>query len=69
MVIFLTVVMFLFPKTMKCLFFSVNTEEDKKDSVLKCSFADLGDFCLGELISSSSFLLSPSPKVSCLPQI
>uniref|UniRef100_A0A9L0SHE8 Anoctamin 3 n=1 Tax=Equus caballus TaxID=9796 RepID=A0A9L0SHE8_HORSE len=24
----------------------VNTEEDKKDSVLKCSFADLGDFCL-----------------------
>ncbi|XP_077722295.1 anoctamin-3 isoform X4 [Canis aureus] len=24
----------------------VNAEEDKKDSVLKCSFADLSDFCL-----------------------
>ncbi|XP_073072436.1 anoctamin-3-like [Manis javanica] len=24
----------------------VNTEEDNKDSVLKCSFADLSDFCL-----------------------
>nr|XP_035967387.1 anoctamin-3-like [Halichoerus grypus] len=24
----------------------VNAEEDKKDSLLKCSFADLSDFCL-----------------------
>lgn len=27
---------------------TVNAEEDKKDSVLKCSFADLSDFCLGK---------------------
>lgn len=48
---------------------AVNPEEDNKDSVLKCSFADLSDFCLGELILSISFLLFPSPMVSCLLQI
>lgn len=48
---------------------AVNTEEDNKDSVLKCSFADLSDFCLGESILSVSFLLSPSPMVSCILQI
>lgn len=49
-------------------FGSVNAEEDKKDSVLKCSFADLSDFCLGELISNIPFIFFPSLKISCLLQ-
>lgn len=56
-------IMFLFPKTMNVFFFPlVNAEEDKKDTVLKCSFADLSDFCLGKSISSISLFLYPLSK-------
>lgn len=42
---------FVFPSCELPYCFSVNAEENKKESVLRCSFADLSDFCLGELIS------------------
>ncbi|KAI5932952.1 Anoctamin-3 [Manis javanica] len=51
----------------------VNTEEDNKDSVLKCSFADLSDFCLGMNVSKSEIAKEASLKPSrrslpCLTQ-